>query len=50
MDDIFAIKKGVGVGDRIDLEGIREVRDGEKVEYEFRPPDEVMRELKNHAD
>ena len=42
MDDIFVIKKGVGVGDRIVLEGIRQVRDGEKVEYEFRPPEEVM--------
>jgi membrane fusion protein (multidrug efflux system) len=49
-DDIFVIKKGVGVGERIVLEGIRQVRDGEKVEYEFRPPDEVMRKLKNHAE
>ena len=48
MDDIFVIKKGVGVGDRIVLEGIRQVRDGEKVEYEFRPPEEVMRKLMNH--
>jgi len=45
MDEIFVIKKGVGVGDRIVLEGIRQVRDGEKVEYEFRPAEEVMREL-----
>jgi membrane fusion protein (multidrug efflux system) len=43
MDDIFVIKKGVGVGDRIVLEGIGQVRDGEKVEYSFRPPEEVMR-------
>jgi membrane fusion protein (multidrug efflux system) len=50
MDDIFVIKKGVGVGDRIVLEGIRQVRDGEKVEYEFRPPDEVMGKPRNHAD
>jgi membrane fusion protein (multidrug efflux system) len=49
-DDIFVITKGVGVGDRIVLEGIRQVRDGEKVEYEFRPPEEVMRNLKNHAE
>jgi membrane fusion protein (multidrug efflux system) len=49
-DDIFVIKKGVGVGDRIVLEGVRQVRDGEKVEYEFRPPEEVMRKLKNQAD
>jgi membrane fusion protein (multidrug efflux system) len=38
-DDIFVIKKGVDVGDRIVLEGIRQVRDGEKVEYEHRPPE-----------
>jgi membrane fusion protein (multidrug efflux system) len=50
MDDIDVIKNGVGVGDRIVLEGIRQVRDGEKVEYEFRPPEEVMRNLKNHAE
>jgi membrane fusion protein, multidrug efflux system len=50
MDDIFVIKKGVGVGDRIVLGGLRQIRDGEKVEYEFRPPEEVMRKLKNHAE
>ena len=38
LDDLFVIKKGVGVGDKIVLEGMRQVRDGEKVEYEFRPP------------
>jgi membrane fusion protein, multidrug efflux system len=50
MDDIFVIKKGVGVGDRIVLEGLRQVRDGEKVEYAFRRPEEVMQKLKNHAE
>jgi membrane fusion protein, multidrug efflux system len=49
-DDIFVIKKGVGVDDRIVLEGIRQVRDGEKVEFEFRPLEEVMRKRKKHAD
>jgi membrane fusion protein (multidrug efflux system) len=48
--DLEKIKKGVGVGDRIVLEGIRQVCDGEKVEYEFRLPDEVMRKLRNHAE
>ena len=42
MDDIFVIKKGLDVDDKIVLEGIRQVRDGEKVEYEFRPPEQVM--------
>ncbi len=42
MDDIFVIEKGVGVGDRIVLEGNREVRDGEKVESEFRRLEELI--------
>ncbi len=50
MDDIFVIKKGVGVGDRIVLEGSRQVRDGEQVKYEFRPPDEVMRKPTNRSE
>ncbi|MGO9914376.1 MAG: efflux RND transporter periplasmic adaptor subunit [Isosphaeraceae bacterium] len=50
MDDIFVIQKGVGVGDRIVLEGVRQVRDGEKVQYECRPPEQVMGKLKNHAE
>ncbi len=50
VDDIFVIKNGVVVGDRIVVEGIRQARDGEKVEYEFRPPEDVMRKLKNHAE
>ncbi len=50
MDDIFVIKKGLDVNDRIVLDGVRQVRDGEKVEYEFRPPEEVMGKLKNHAE
>ncbi len=50
MDDIFVIKKGVGVGDRIVLEGIQEVRDGDKVESEFRRPEELIGKPKNHAE
>jgi membrane fusion protein (multidrug efflux system) len=49
-DDIFVVHKGVGVDDRIVVEGIRQARDGQKVECEFRPPEEVMRKLGNHAD
>ncbi len=47
-DDMFVIKKGVGVGDRIVIDG--QVHDGEKVTYEFRAPDEVMRKLKTHGE
>ena len=50
MDDIFVIKSGLDVNDRIVLEGVRQVQDGEKVEYEFRPPEEVLANQKNHAE
>ena len=36
LEDLFVIKKGVGVDDKIILEGIRQVHDGEKVKYEDR--------------
>ena len=49
-DDMFVIKKGVGVGDKIVLDGVRKVRDGEKVEYEFRSPEEATQKPKNHAE
>jgi membrane fusion protein, multidrug efflux system len=36
LEDPVAIKLGIGVDDKIILEGVRQVRDGEKVEYEDR--------------
>ena len=50
IEDIFVIKNGLDVNDRIVLEGIRQVRDGEKVEYEFRSPEQVMANQKYHAE
>ena len=46
MDDIFVIAKGLGASDKILVDGIRQVRDGEKVQYEFRKPDDVMEHFK----
>ncbi len=50
MDDIFVIKEGLDDDDKIILEGIRQVRDGDKVEYEFRDPAEVLGNLKYSAE
>ncbi len=36
LDDLFVVKQGIGVDDRIVFEGIRQVRDGEKVGDEGR--------------
>jgi membrane fusion protein, multidrug efflux system len=50
QDDIFVIQDGLDEGDKIIVEGIRQVRDGDKVEYEFLAPDEVLGNLKYHAE
>ena len=50
LDDIFVIGKGLDVNDKIVLEGVREVRDGDKVEFEFRKPEEALKNMKFHAE
>ncbi len=50
LDDIFVIDSGLEVKDRIVLEGVREVHDGEKVKYEIREPDEALKNQKFHAE
>jgi membrane fusion protein, multidrug efflux system len=50
LEDLFVIKSGLSVNDKIVLEGIRQVRDGDKVDYEDREPDEVLADLKYHAE
>lgn len=50
LEDIFVIEQGLSVNDKIVLEGIRQVRDGEKVSYEYVPPEQVVDHLKYHAE
>ena len=50
QDDIFIIGKGLTVKDKIVLEGVRQVRDGDKVEAEFRKPAEALKDMKYHAE
>ena len=44
LEDIFVVGSGLDVNDKIVLEGLREVEEGEKVEYEFRSPEEALEE------
>jgi membrane fusion protein (multidrug efflux system) len=50
LDDIYVISSGPGVDERIVLEGIRQVRDGDTVEFEFRQPELVLANQKNKAE
>jgi membrane fusion protein (multidrug efflux system) len=50
LEDIYVIESGLDVKDKIVLEGVRHVRDGEKVEYEFQKPEEALTHQKYHAE
>lgn len=50
LDDIYLIKNGLALNDKIVLEGVRQIRDGSKVECEIEPPEEVLKNLKYHAE
>jgi membrane fusion protein, multidrug efflux system len=50
LEDIFVIKGGLTANDKLVLEGVRQVRDGDKVEYEFRKPEEALANQKHHAE
>ncbi|MEQ9379896.1 MAG: efflux RND transporter periplasmic adaptor subunit, partial [Pirellulales bacterium] len=50
MDDIYVIKDGLNVDDKIILEGILQVRDGEEVDYEYIAPETVLGDLKYKAE
>jgi membrane fusion protein (multidrug efflux system) len=50
LEDIYLIQEGIDVKDKIVLEGIRQVRDGETVHYEFEAPEKVLGHLKFHAE
>ena len=50
LDDIFVIKKGLSPEDKIVLEGVRLVHDGEELEYEFLKAELALANQKNHAE
>jgi membrane fusion protein (multidrug efflux system) len=50
LDDIYLIKSGLDVNDKIVLEGIRQVHDGEHVEYKYESPEQVLAHLKYRAE
>jgi membrane fusion protein (multidrug efflux system) len=50
LEDVFVIKSGLDVKDKIVLEGVRQVAEGRKVEYEFRKPADALKNQKFHAE
>ena len=50
LEDVFVIKNGLDADDRIVLEGVRQVQDGQQVDYETRAPEVALRNQKYHAE
>jgi membrane fusion protein (multidrug efflux system) len=50
MPDLYIIKNGLKAEERILLEGIRKVRDGEKITYKYQEPKSVLSHLKVYTE
>lgn len=50
MPDLYIIKSGITADDRILLEGLRKVKDGDKITYDFRAPQAVISHLKVYSE
>ncbi|RYE20608.1 MAG: efflux RND transporter periplasmic adaptor subunit, partial [Sphingobacteriales bacterium] len=50
MEDLYAVTAGLAPTDKILLEGLRKVKDGDKIAYEYQEPKEAMSQLKLHAE
>ncbi|MBK7947928.1 MAG: efflux RND transporter periplasmic adaptor subunit [Deltaproteobacteria bacterium] len=50
LDDIFVVDSGLDESDRLVLEGVRQVHDGQHIEFEVRSPEDALANLKWHAE
>lgn len=49
-DDVFVVSGGLEATDKIVLDGVRQVRDGEHVEAQLQDPKQVLKNLKHRAE
>jgi membrane fusion protein (multidrug efflux system) len=50
MEDLFAISDGLAEGDKILLEGLRKVKENDKITFEYQEPASVIANLKVYAE
>lgn len=50
LPDLFVVTEGISAGDKILLEGIQKVKDGDKITFEFQKPEEVLSHLRLKAE
>ncbi|RTQ49680.1 efflux RND transporter periplasmic adaptor subunit [Hymenobacter gummosus] len=50
MPDLFIVSGGLKPGDKIMLEGIRKVKDGDKIRFDYQDPKQVIAHLKVYSE
>lgn len=50
MEDLYAVTDGLAATDKILLEGLRKVKDNDKIAYNYEDPKKVISNLKVHAE
>jgi len=50
LPHLFVVEKGLSLNDKVLLEGIRMVRNGEKIHYEFEKPESVLSHLELYSE
>lgn len=50
LPDLYVISTGLHAEEKILLEGIRKVKEGDKIEYDYKDPRDVMRHLKLYTE
>lgn len=50
MPDLYVVKSGIKGNEKIMLEGIRKVKDGDKIEYKYEDPKTVLPKLKVYVE
>lgn len=50
IPDLYILKSGVAADERIMLEGIRKVKDGDKIKYKYEDPEKVVSNLKIYVE
>ena len=50
LPDLFVVASGISDGDKILLEGVQKVKDGDKISFEYEKPEEVLAHLRLKAE
>lgn len=50
LDNIYVLSDGLNMEDRFLIEGLRQVKNGDKIEFEYKDPKVVFNDLKLHAE